>query len=172
MVLGLLTPFASTLAQVSIPNVQGTALSGTIVVLRDALKGKVGVLVLGFSHASQGQVSAWGRRLNADYGQSRDVMYFEIPMLAGAPKMLRGMIVKSMGKAVPQSERSHFLPMIEGEPAWRAVAHYDKPDDAYVLIVDGTGTVHWQTEGDGTDVAYADFKKNLAAVMVRIASSD
>jgi ATP10 protein len=151
--------------QTTVPKSQGTTLAGTAVALPDALKGKVGVLVVGFSHASQGQVAAWGRRLAADYGKSQDVMFLEIPMLAGAPKMLRGMIVKSMGKSVPQEERPHFLPMMEGEPAWRAVAHYDKPDDAYVLIVDETGTVQWQTEGEATDAAYSDFKKNLEAVM-------
>jgi hypothetical protein len=150
-------------AQTTVPKSQGTTLAGTPVTLPDALNGKFGVLVVGFSHASQGQVAAWGRRLAADYGNSQDVTYFEIAMLAGAPKMVRGMIVKSMGKSVPQEERPHFLPMMEGEPDWRAVAHYNKPDDASVLIVDETGTVRWQTEGKATDAAYADLKKNLEA---------
>jgi len=152
---------AAAWAQMPIPKTQGTTLSGTAVALPDALKGKVGVLVVGFSHASQGQVAAWGKRLTAEYGQSAGVMYFEVPMLAGAPKMLRGMIVKSMGKSVPEAERPHFLPMMEGEAAWRAVAHYDKPDDAYVLLVDSTGMVHWQTEGDATDSAYAGLKQQV-----------
>lgn len=165
VVLGVAMFCSGGLAQTVVPKSQGTTLAGTPVVLPDALKGKVGVLVVGFSHASQGQVGAWARRLAADYGRSQDVMFLEIPMLAGAPKMLRGMIVKSMGKSVPEAERPHFLPMMQGEPAWRAVAHYDKPDDAYVMLVDGTGAVRWQTEGDATDAAYGELKKNLGAVM-------
>jgi hypothetical protein len=155
-------------AQMAVPKSHGTTLSGAAVSFPDALKGKFGVLVVGFSHASQEQVASWGRLLEADYGQSPKVTYFEIPMLAGAPKLLRGMIVKSMTKSVPGPERPHFLPMTEGEPAWRAVAHYNKPDDAYVMIVDENGTVRWQTEGEATDAAYADFKKNLATVMAQI----
>ncbi len=155
-------------AQTTIPRSQVTALAGNTVALPDALHGKFGVLVVGFSHASEDQVAAWGRLLEADYGQSHDVTYFEIAMLAGAPKMVRGMIVKSMTKSVPAAERPHFLPMVEGEPAWRAVAHYEKPDDAYVLIVDERGTVRWQTEGEATDAAYSDFKKNLVDVMAQI----
>ena len=50
-----------------IPVAHGTSLAGTAVVLPDALKGKVGVLVLGFSHASQEQVANWGRLITADY---------------------------------------------------------------------------------------------------------
>jgi hypothetical protein len=53
--------------------------------------------------------------------------------------------------------------MTEGEPAWRAAARYDKPDDAYVLVVDGSGTVQWQTEGEATDAAYSEIKEHLAA---------
>jgi hypothetical protein len=160
--LGLALP--SIRAQQTIPKAQGTTLTGTAVALPDALNGKVGVLVVGFSHASQGQVAAWGRRLAADYGQSHDVTFFELPMLAGAPKMMRGMIVKKMSSSVPAAERPHFLPLMEGEPVWRAVARYDNPDDAYVLLVDGTGTVRWQSEGSATDDGYSALKKNLESL--------
>ena len=148
-----------------IPVAHGTTLAGTAVVLPDALKGKVGVLVVGFSHASQGQVSNWGRLITADYGQNQGLEYFEMPMLAGAPKFVRGMIVKSMGKAVPAAERPHFIPLTEDDKPWRAVAHYDKPDDAYLLLVDGEGAVLWQMQGEATDLAYANLKKKLDGML-------
>ena len=147
-----------------IPVTHGTSLTGTAVALPAALKGKVGVLVVGFSHASQGEVASWGRLLQANYGKSNDVVYFELPMLAGAPKILRGMIVKKMGSAVPAAEKQHFVPLMEGEPAWRAAAHYDKPDDAYVLLVDDEGLVLWQIQGEATDPAWSELKKRLAKV--------
>jgi hypothetical protein len=146
-------------AQAAIPQAHGTTLAGTAVALPDATKDKVGVLVIGFSHASQVQVAAWGRRLATDYGSSGGVAYFAIPMLAGAPKMLRGMIVKSMGKSVPEAEKPHFLPLTEDDKPWRAIAHYSKPDDAYVLGVDQAGDVEWQTEGDASDAAYSALRK-------------
>lgn len=152
-------------AQSAIPKAQGTTLAGTTVALPDVLKGKVGVLVVGFSHASQGQVAAWGKRLAADYGSAAGVAYYEVPMLAGAPKMVRGMIVKSMGKAVPDAEKPHFLPLMEDEAGWRAVAHYAKPDDAYVLLVDGGGTVKWQTEGDASDAAYGALDRQVGELL-------
>ena len=46
-------------AQTHIPATHGTTLTGTAVALPEALKGKVGVLVVGFSHASQGEVGSW-----------------------------------------------------------------------------------------------------------------
>lgn len=147
-----------------IPATHGTSLTGTAVELPRALKGKVGVLVVGFSHASQGEVASWGRLLDANYAKSNDVVYFELPMLAAAPKILRGMIVKKMGSAVPAAEKQHFVPLMEGEPAWRAAAHYDKPDDAYVLLVDDEGLVLWQIQGEASDPAWTALKKRLAKV--------
>jgi hypothetical protein len=144
-----------------VPATHGTTLAGSETNFPDALKAKVNIIVVGFSHASQEQIANWGRLIAADYGKSSDINYFELAMLAGAPKMLRGMIIKRMGASVPFDERDHYIPVLEGEPAWRAVAHYDKPDDAYVLLVDNKGIVLWQTEGEPTNATYANFKQEL-----------
>ena len=88
---------ASIPVQQAIPEAYGTTLVGNSVGLPDAVHGKVGILVVGFSKSSQGQVAAWGRRLSADFNQSSSVVYFEVPMLAGAPGILRGMIARQMG---------------------------------------------------------------------------
>ena len=151
-------------AKPHIPPAHGISLAATPVTLPDALKGKAGILVLGFSKASQPQVAAWGRRLAADFSNSSTVLYLELPMLAGAPRLLRGMIVRSMASSVPEAQRAHFLPLTDNETTWRALAHYAKPDDAYVLLVDDAGAVHWQTEGDPTEVKYHDLKAALAAI--------
>ena len=153
-----------------VPVAHGTTLDGTAVVLPDALKGKVAVLIVGFSHASQGQVTNWGRLITADYGKSPRLAYYEIPMLGGAPKMLRGMIIKSMGRSVPAAEKAHFLPLTEDDKPWRALARYDKSEDAYLLLLDSDGMVRWQTQGEPTDAAYAGFKKQLDGLMAATGS--
>ena len=148
-----------------VPTARGTTLTGTEMALPNSLNGRIGVLLVGFSHASAEQIGDWGRLIEADYGKSPDLVYFEMPMIGSAPKMLRGMITKSMASAVPAAERSHFVPLTEDDKPWRAVAHYDKPDDAYLLIVDGKGAVLWQVEGDATDINYAAFKKKLNGLL-------
>ena len=144
-----------------IPVAHGKALSGTEVTFPDALKGKVGVVVVGFSHASQAQVSGWGKRLAAEYAQSANLAYYELPMLAGAPGMIRGMIVKSMQSHVPEAEKPHFVPLMQDEDAWRKAAHFSRDDDAYVLVTNGDGAVRWQTEGEATDAAWGELKKQV-----------
>ena len=152
-------------APVHIPSARGTTLAGNEMALPNSLNGKIGVLVVGFSRASGEQVADWGRLIEAQYGQSRDLTYFEIPMLAGTPKVLRGMVVKQMSSTVPGPERAHFVPLTEDDKPWRAVAHYDKADDAYVLVVNGGGALLWQTEGEATDAAWAEFKAKLNGLL-------
>jgi hypothetical protein len=152
-------------AAAHIPTARGTTLAGKDIALPNSLNGKFGVLVLGFSHASQEQVADWGRLIEAQYGQSPRVTYFEVAMLGRAPKMLRGMIVKQMTSSVPGAERAHFVPLLEDDKPWRAVAHFGKSDDAYLLVVDRDGLVIWQTEGDATDAAWAEFKAKMNALL-------
>lgn len=156
---------ASSQDAMHIPVTHGTTLAGTQLTLPDALKAKLNIVIIGFDHASQEQIGSWGRLIAADYGKSADVNYFELAMLASAPRMLRGMMVRRLGSSVPFEERDHYIPLLEGEPAWRAVAHYDKPDDAYVLLVDSKGTVLWQTEGEPTNAAYGAFKARVAKTL-------
>jgi hypothetical protein len=148
----------------TIPQAEGTTLTGAEVKLPEGMNDKLGVLVVGFSRGSREQVAAWGRKLAVDFGHSQKVMYFEVPMLAGAPKILRGMIVRQMGSSVPEKERSHFLPLTENEAGWRTVTHYSRSDDAYVLLTNRTGTVLWQAQGDATDTAYTQLKTEIAAL--------
>ena len=153
-----------------IPTARGTTLTGTDMALPNSLNGKIGVLVVGFSRASGEQISDWGRLIEAQYGQSRELTYFEIPMLAGMPKLLRGMVIKQMSSTVPGPERAHFVPLTEDDKPWRAVARYDKADDAYVLVVNGGGVLLWQTEGEATDAAWADFKAKLKGLLAPLAA--
>jgi hypothetical protein len=143
--------------------VQDTSLAGVTVKLPDAVRGKIAVLVVGFSRASQGQLAAWGKRLATDYSQTNSVAYFQMPMLGGAPKVLRGMILKSMTKSIPVNERAHYLPVLEDDQPWRTITRYNKSmgDDAYVLLVDGDGVVRWQAVGGVTTEAYAALAREL-----------
>jgi len=151
-----------------IPEVHSTSFSNEAVNLPEGLQGKVGVLVLGFSRDSRDADSAWGKRLAADYRESPTVVYYEMPVLAAAPRMLRGMIVKSMKSSVPASEQARFVVILENEAAWKTVTHFERPDDAYVLVVDSQGSVVWQTQGSPTDAAYAALKQHVETLRAQL----
>ena len=150
-----------------IPEVHGMALSGDKVDLPLALKGKEAVLVVGFSQASREQVTAWGKRLARDYRDSSKVIYYEMPQLAGVPRLVRGWVVKKIAAEVPDRAKARFLPLFDHEAEWRAVAGYGAADDAYVLVLDGGGAVRYRTEGAATDAAYGEVKRRVEGLAVR-----
>jgi hypothetical protein len=147
-----------------IPEVHSTSLMNEAVNLPAALQGKVGVLVIGFSRGSRDAVTVWGRRLAADYRDSPAVMYYEMPVLASVPGMLRGMVVRSMRSSVPERAQARFVPITDQEKAWRQVTHYGNPDDPYVLVVNSQGDVEWQTQGPATDATYAALKQHVESL--------
>jgi hypothetical protein len=146
-----------------IPALHGTALSGDKVDLPDALRGKSGILVLGFSQASRDGVTAWGKRLAAGYRDSPTVMYYEMPVLESVPRMLRGWVTKKISEDVPDRAKNRFLPVLDHESAWKSAAQFGKGDDAYVLIVDSDGAVRGRIVGAASDANYAEVKRLLEA---------
>lgn len=145
----------------NIPAVHGTSLTGAPVELPGVLAGKVGVLVVGFSKDSRDPVAAWGRRLAGAYKGSPVVLYYEMPMLAEVPRLLRGVVVRSMKKEVPERAQPRFVPITEDEARWKSLAGYEKGDEAYVLVVDGGGVVRWRGHGAADDVAFAEVLKQV-----------
>jgi hypothetical protein len=150
-----------------IPSVHGTTFSNGKVDLPEALHGKVGILIVGFTQNSRESVTVWGKKLAADFYDSSKVAYYELPMLAAVPKMLRGMVAGSIRSTVSDRGRPHVLPITENEPVWRSLVHYSDPDTPYILVVDEHGTVRWQAQGPATDATYTAMKQQVDTLLPR-----
>ena len=85
-------------------------------------------------------------------------------MLAGVPRFLRGYVLRKISADVPDRAKPHFLTIDDHEAEWRSVAGYRKPEDAYVLVVDGGGKVRWRAEGPATEAMYQQVKEHLLAL--------
>jgi ATP10 protein len=147
-----------------IPTTHGTSFAGTAVNLPGDLRGKVGILVVGFSKSSGDVCKVWGQHLATTYENSHDAMYFQMPELESVPKLVRGMVLRSMKSSVPQWDQSHFMPIFSDEAVWKSVTRFGNPDDAYVLVVDGDGKVLWQTSGTFTDAGFSALKEQVEAL--------
>ncbi len=150
-----------------IPPVHGTVLTGQTVDLPAALKGKTGILVLGFSQASRDQVTEWGKRLAGDYRGSETVIYFEMPVLESVPRILRGFVTKKMGESVPDRAKNTFLPVLDHEADWKVATGFKKSDVAYVVVVDGAGVVHGRVSGPASDATFGEVKRLVGELQAK-----
>jgi hypothetical protein len=147
--------------QMRIPNLHGATFAGQTVDLPDALKGKVGILVLGFSQASRVPTTDWGKRLAADYLGSSAVAYYEMPVLESVPRMLRSLVSGKIKADVSERARPTMLPVFDHEADWKKAVGFARDEDAYVLLVDEHGEIKWRSQGPVTDAAYAELKRHV-----------
>lgn len=151
------------------PSVEGETLAGERVRLPQDLApqaggagvGRTAVLIVGFGREASGAARDWGQRLAADAASLPDTTYFEMPVVAGVPRLLRGSVLRLMSGSVSERGRHHFLPITEQEAAWRALVGFQDAAVPYILVVDDRGAVRWRASGAFSAPLYAELRKHL-----------
>ena len=140
------------------PRIEGENLLGKKVALPDATNGHAAVIVIGFTHGSQNQTKAWTASVQ------NEVPVYSIAVLEDAPRLVRGMAVRGMKGGVPEDKRGHFLVIYQNEKELKQAAGFDRPDDAYVFLLDKDGTIHWRFHGPVTDAALQELESQATAI--------
>ncbi len=140
------------------PVIGGDSLAGTKVSLPDAAKGQVTAVVVGFTHGSQTQTDGWSKKL------AGQLDYFSLAVIEEAPRLVRGMISSGMKGSVPKDQRARVLLIAKGEKELKAAAAFDRPDDAYVVLLDRDGQIRWRFHGPVTDAALTELKNQAAGL--------
>jgi hypothetical protein len=140
----ILALIAGLAAAQPLPKVEGETLSGKKVALPD---GKPALLVIGFTHGSQAQTKAWSQKARSQFET------WSISVLEDVPRLMRGMVTHAIKGSIPKDEYDRFLLVYHGEKELKQAAGFDRPDDAYLLVVDSAGATQWRYHGPVTDEA-------------------
>jgi len=155
--------FAATAWCQPFPPIEAETLTGKKLSFPGAAAGSPAVVIAGFTHASQSQTMAWHRRLWGEYPRGGPVPVWGIAVLEDVPRLVRGMATHGIRGSVPKEQYDRFLLVFRGEAELKQSAAFDRPDDAYVLLLDSSGAVKWRYHGPPTDTADAGLKAALAA---------
>ena len=130
----------------TIPATTGTALDGHTLTLPHDLSAPATLLILGFSRASSDATTAWEKSIRTNLATTA-IDYYDIAFLQDAPAFIRPAILHSIRKQVPDTLKPHFLPLTTNQSAWKQAANFSPvtPDAAYVLLIDRSGTIRYQT---------------------------
>lgn len=151
----------------TMPRVEGESFAGHKVVLPDATKGHVAVLVFGFTKASKEPTRAWAEKIRSEFAGQAGFELYQLPVLEGVPRFIRGMVISGIKKGVPQNLWDHFVPVLQGESELKKLVIYKEPDDAYVVVLDPAGRIAQQIHGPFTDAAYIQLRDKLRALLNR-----
>lgn len=149
----------------NLPMIEGDSLTGQHVVLPKAANGKVAVLVLGFTKASKIPTSAWGNRMVTDFANTPNLVLYQLPVLEEVPGIIRGMVISGIKKGVPENRRGYFVPVLHNESELKKLVNYKEPDDAYLILLDLSGRIAYQTHGALTESSYAEVRRHIVALL-------
>jgi hypothetical protein len=134
-------------AQQAFPPVDGETLSGKKISLPGAFAGQPALLIIGFTHGSQAQTKAWSMRMRDRFPA------WSVAVLEDVPRLVRGMAVHGIKSGTPKDQYDRFVLVYHGEKTLKEAAGFDRLDDAYLLVIDGGGTIRWKYHGAVTDAA-------------------
>lgn len=141
------------------PKTASESLAGRPMTLPDSLKGHPAVVIVGFSKNSQSRVKEWDSQARRQLGEAFDV--YQVAVLEDAPRFVRGMITRAMKGSTPAERQEHFLIVVKGEAELKKAAAFSASDDAYVLLLDGTGDVRWRTHGAVSEAALGELREQV-----------
>lgn len=136
------------------PRIAGESLAGRKVVFPEATEGHVAVLVFGFTKASKGPTSEWADKISSDLSSQPEFELYQLPVLEGVPRLLRGMVISGIKKGVNERVRDHFVPIVQGEASLKRLVSYREADDAYLVILDRSGKIAGQMHGMYSEESY------------------
>jgi hypothetical protein len=134
----------------SIPPLEGQSFGRNQVNLPGDLKGKIGIFILGFDKKSSEQTKGWGDNILHDYGKDPSVLYYQMPVLADVPGLIHGMVTQGIKRQQSETERIHFIPILDAVAAWKQAATFSAVDDVYLIVVDSEGQIVWRSHGVAT----------------------
>ena len=147
------------------PQIQGETFAGRKVQLPDDVRGKVAVLIFGFTKASSKATGAWAKKISAEFGSRKDFELYQLPVLEDVPRLIRAMVISGIKKGVPENERDHFVLILQGEAGLKKAVNYTAPDDAYLVILNREGKVVQQMHEPVQDFDYPRIRQQLESLL-------
>ena len=149
------------LGATTFPTFAAEDLDGKTVLLPTAMHGQTTLLIISFARKAQNQARDWeektcsaiaGRRLNCR----------QVIVLEDVPRLFRGFIKNGIAKSVPPQRHSQFCLLFQGEIRLKQIIAYQKEEEAYLMLLDSTGEIIWQTHGAIDETKRAALAEQLA----------
>lgn len=128
-----------------------------------AARGRIAIVIAGFTQASSKASEAWQKRVTQDFGSDPKYVIYSVAILEDVPRLIRGLVTGSMRKGTPAARQDTFLYTFQEEKEWKRVAGYSEKDDAYVMVIDPRGELQMAIHGANTEGQYGALRERLKA---------
>ncbi len=130
------------------PTVKASNLAGREFTLPSGLEGDLNIVALAFQMWHQNEVDTWMPLLAQVERRVPVVRAYELPVLRSMNRLNQWMIDSGMRGGIPDpATRARTITLYLDKERFRQALGLPDENHIYVLLMDRSGQVHWQTQG-------------------------
>lgn len=148
-----------------LPSLTGEYLNGRKANLPSDAKGKVALLLFGFSYSSRFPVEQWAARWEDKYGLDARVAFYEIPMIGGLARLGKPFIDRGMRRGTPPEKHANVITVYSRTGPWKKLLQVTDDKLAYVVLIDAQGVVRQSFSGPYSEAAFNDLTKVVRSLL-------
>jgi hypothetical protein len=134
------------------PNIKGRNLNTQDLILPGDLSGEARLLVIAFKREQQQLVETWLPFLKELESRQPAFRYYELPVLPGGLKLIRGIIDGGMSRGITDSvARERTITIYTDTEEFRANLGIPSNETIQLLLLDSAGYVRFRTDGAMAD---------------------
>ncbi len=147
------------------PSLEAESLDDRSVALPQDIRSKAAILVFTFTRKAGKPAAAWGKALEERLTSRGDVELWRVMMLEDVPRVLRGMVVGSIERGIPQPMHARTLKVFRDSAEWKRRLGLRSVDDPVVVLVDGERRIRRLRSGAYDAAEIADFQKGVEEIL-------
>ncbi len=125
------------------PRVRGESLTKQEVIIPDHYRGSPTLLLIGYTQKAQFDIDRW---ILGALQAGVPATIVELPTIAGMmPEMVQGFINNGMRSGIPTEDWGSVVTVYEDAGKIIAALGNERPQSAYVVLIDGDGRIVWSS---------------------------
>ena len=105
------------------------------------------IILIAFKRGVQPQIDKWLSALSGPVAARQDVEMYEVPMLAGAWRLMSGIIDGGMRSGIPQEKHSSVATFYGDIKRYQDILDMDQTDQCYLYVIDPQGIIRFASSG-------------------------
>lgn len=140
------------------PTIKAETLSQEKVVFPDITENKYALILIAFKRQTQGQVDSWLDPFIKEFGENKQVTFYEIPMISNNWKWMSQWIDSGMRSGVPKYKHNHVATYYGPLSSYFEYFEIKNSKLCYSFLLDKTGHIIWKNQGAATKETFNELR--------------
>jgi len=146
------------------PKISAETLSKKAIEFPKDVKGKPTVIMIAFKRDAQDQIDPWQQAISKKY-KSKEINYYEIPMMSGGLKIISGIIDGGMRGGVAPALHDFVASYYGNLDNYISYLNVNKDKNCYLFLLDKNGIIKFKTESTINAAKMQELETNISTLL-------